>query len=216
LLSRSECAKSPSTLRHTNSTDKRGLVAAAVPAGSKPAPQPPCTRAQPRRRCGMRLSDISAAVRDFEDGARGWLAVKDVLLCATLSRGRNASSQPTLMCYSCRNPMPAHKRRETPAETVGVAQETRGSYVLEWVNCGSPYCRRCSPGAAGTHGPYWYVYRWQQGNTSSAMSARRCLSLPRAISGSERLWFPTTAGSSRNSKDVATPAAQAITEAGTP
>jgi hypothetical protein len=59
--------------------------------------------------------------------------------------------------------MPAHKRKETPAETVAAAKEASGSYVLEWVNCGSPYCRRCSPGAAGTHGPYWYVYRWNQG-----------------------------------------------------
>jgi hypothetical protein len=51
-----------------------------MPAGTKPVPQPPCTRAQPRRRCGTRLSDISDAVRDLEDGARSWLAIKDVLL----------------------------------------------------------------------------------------------------------------------------------------
>jgi hypothetical protein len=38
-----------------------------------------------------------------------------------------------------------------------------GSYVREWVNCGSPYCRKCVPGGQGSHGPYWYLYLWRDG-----------------------------------------------------
>ena len=38
-----------------------------------------------------------------------------------------------------------------------------GSYVLELVNCGSPYCRKCAPGSPAAHGPYWYLYRWENG-----------------------------------------------------
>ena len=35
--------------------------------------------------------------------------------------------------------------------------------MLEWLNCGSPYCRKCAPGAQGSHGPYWYLYLWRDG-----------------------------------------------------
>ena len=44
-----------------------------------------------------------------------------------------------------------------------MADRGAGSYNLEWVNCGSPYCRECSPGSQGAHGPYWYCYLWRNG-----------------------------------------------------
>jgi len=44
-----------------------------------------------------------------------------------------------------------------------VASRGAGSYVREWANCGSPYCRTCVPGGQGTHGPYWYLYLWRDG-----------------------------------------------------
>jgi hypothetical protein len=62
------------------------------------------------------------------------------------------------------------KRNEGPAadgggrqEPEAAAQRGAGSYVREWVNCGSPYCRACAPGGPGTHGPYWYFYAWRDG-----------------------------------------------------
>ena len=44
-----------------------------------------------------------------------------------------------------------------------MASRGAGSYVREWANCGSPYCRTCVPGGQGSHGPYWYVYLWRDG-----------------------------------------------------
>ena len=55
-----------------------------------------------------------------------------------------------------------HTEGSTTAREPGVATGSgAGSYVLEWVNCGSPYCRKCTPGGQGAHGPYWYVYLWR-------------------------------------------------------
>ena len=68
--------------------------------------------------------------------------------------------------------MSAHKRREKATQAGGsttarkpgtAAGRGAGSYVLEWVNCGSPYCRKCTPGGPGAHGPYWYWYVWRDG-----------------------------------------------------
>jgi len=66
--------------------------------------------------------------------------------------------------------MSAPKRKEGPdspggaaAEDAAVAGRGAGSYVREWVNCGSPYCRTCAAGGQGTHGPYWYLYLWCDG-----------------------------------------------------
>ena len=66
--------------------------------------------------------------------------------------------------------MAAPKRKTRPAASHPPAQEpgatsgpSAGSYVLEWVNCGSPYCRKCVPGGQGSHGPYWYRYLWRDG-----------------------------------------------------
>jgi hypothetical protein len=64
----------------------------------------------------------------------------------------------------------AHKREMGQVTSDAGAQEPatsrergNGSYVLEWVNCGNPYCRKCAPGGQGAHGPYWYVYLWRNG-----------------------------------------------------
>ena len=68
--------------------------------------------------------------------------------------------------------MAAHKRETkgtqargsaTPREPGTAAGRGAGSYILEWANCGSPYCRTCAPGGQGSHGPYWYRYFWQAG-----------------------------------------------------
>ena len=53
---------------------------------------------------------------------------------------------------------------DADAQEPGIPTERgAGSYVREWVNCGSPYCRKCVPGGQGAHGPYWYVYLWRNG-----------------------------------------------------
>ena len=69
--------------------------------------------------------------------------------------------------------MSAPKRKDASGASGGEAQEPgaapqrgAGSYVREWVNCGSPYCRTCAPGGQGTHGPYWYLYLWRDGKHS--------------------------------------------------
>ena len=68
--------------------------------------------------------------------------------------------------------MSAHKRKQkglqtevntTAREPGTAAGRGAGSYVLEWVNCGSPYCQKCTPGGQGAHGPYWYLYLWRDG-----------------------------------------------------
>jgi len=68
--------------------------------------------------------------------------------------------------------MSAHKRKGKGAQAKGRTTARKpdvasgrgaGSYVLEWVNCGSPYCRKCAPGDQGAHGPYWYFYQWRDG-----------------------------------------------------
>ena len=68
--------------------------------------------------------------------------------------------------------MSAHKRKQkglqtevntTAREPGTAAGRGAGSYVLEWANCGSPYCRKCTPGGQGAHGPYWYLYLWRDG-----------------------------------------------------
>ena len=60
--------------------------------------------------------------------------------------------------------MKGAQRVERSAPQAPATADTRaGSYVLEWVNRGSRYCRRCTPGGQGAYGPYWYLYLWREG-----------------------------------------------------
>jgi hypothetical protein len=46
-----------------------------------------------------------------------------------------------------------------------MAEETGGTYRLEYVRCGKDNCTRCAGGPA--HGPYWYVYYRRNGKVVS-------------------------------------------------
>lgn len=52
---------------------------------------------------------------------------------------------------------------QKPAPTAEEIQRAPGGcYRQEYVRCGKERCKKCADGGQG-HGPYWYLYRYQNG-----------------------------------------------------
>lgn len=50
-------------------------------------------------------------------------------------------------------------------------ENTKGTYVQEWVKCGKRGCKSCSE--LGGHGPYWYFYWWEAGEEGKPAKKRK-------------------------------------------
>jgi hypothetical protein len=66
-------------------------------------------------------------------------------------------------CLHLREKTTLRRRGATDQEPGAMGIVAPAPNNLEWVNCGSPYCRECSPGSQGAHGPYLDCYLWRNG-----------------------------------------------------